>query len=167
MLLCLALNKDLSAWNVCLFSWSNENSSVPRNLALLDVFSNHTAKTRLPELHTALTIQLAGRSQEFFIPVRHKPLYSSILQETDLLLGHINTVFPSIDINRSKDRARMLWDARNLKYAPNDFYFKSCFALEDERSVHLIWGTRLVSEMWKNIYSSKSSAISGIICKLF
>jgi len=47
---------------------------VPKNLALLDVFGNHTAKTLLPELHIAVTIQLAGRSQEFFIPARHKPL---------------------------------------------------------------------------------------------
>lgn len=138
-----------------LFSWSNENSSVPKNFALLDVFGNHTEKKLLPEPHTAMTIQLSGRYQEFFIPVRHKPLYSSILQETDLLVGHINTGFPSTEVNRSKERGIMLWDAKILKYALNYFCFKSCFALEDERSVHLIWGTRLVSEMWKKIYSLK------------
>ncbi|XP_009467651.1 PREDICTED: procollagen C-endopeptidase enhancer 2 [Nipponia nippon] len=44
------------------YCWSNENSSVPKNLALLDVFGNHTAKTLLPELHTAVTIQLAGQT---------------------------------------------------------------------------------------------------------
>ncbi|PKK27038.1 procollagen C-endopeptidase enhancer 2 [Columba livia] len=44
------------------YCYFNENSFVPKNLALPDAFGHHTAKTFPLEFHTAVTIQLAGQT---------------------------------------------------------------------------------------------------------